>query len=272
MLKMISYVVRKMISDNGEITTETLADLFPDLFGEVLISGPHFAFLDSEKCMDFICDYLNEKNIILPVYDKSVSAAEPKYEMLVSVNNFLGAFDNVLKMAEEDGYITTKTVSDILKPVSISENLIISELTWWSYMELNEKIEGFKMPIAKPGHITISFPKYHTGPTPDNGLSSKEEKFFNAVSHPSHYTTVGRKYEPRKVIADWGLNFNLGNAVKYISRVGRKGDRIEDLQKAIQYIEFELEELDPHYISSANRIMRLKKWLNAFYGVNKEEK
>ena len=70
-----------------------------------------------------------------------------------------------------------------------------------------------------------------------------EETSFDAVSHPSHYI-AGRKYEPRKVIADWGLNFNLGNAVKYISRAGRKGDKIEDLRKAIQYIEFEIEELE----------------------------
>ena len=41
-----------------------------------------------------------------------------------------------------------------------------------------------------------------------------------------------------------GLNFNLGNAVKYVSRAGRKGDKIEDLRKAIQYIEFEIEELE----------------------------
>ena len=100
---------------------------------------------------------------------------------------------------------------------------------------------------------------------------SKNTENFNAVSHPAHYI-AGRKYEPRKVIADWGLNFNLGNAVKYISRAGRKGDKIEDLQKAIQYIEFEIEELDPHYMTSENRIMRLKKRLNAVYGVNKEEK
>ena len=100
---------------------------------------------------------------------------------------------------------------------------------------------------------------------------SKNTESFNAVSHPAHYI-AGRKYEPRKVIADWGLNFNLGNAVKYVSRAGRKGDKIEDLRKAIQYIEFEIEELDPHYISSENRIMKLKKRLNAVYGVNKEEK
>lgn len=191
------------------------------------------------------------------------------YEMLVSVDNLIGAFDTALKMAKAEGYITTKAVSDILKPVSVSEDLIISELTWWSYTELNEKIGSFRMPIAKPGHIIVRFPKYHTWP--DYGLSSKEETSLDAVSHPSHHT-VGRKYEPRKVIADWGLNFNLGNAVKYISRVGRKGDRIEDLRKAIQYIEFEIEELDPHYMSSENRIMRLKKRLNAVYGVNKEEK
>ena len=100
---------------------------------------------------------------------------------------------------------------------------------------------------------------------------SKNTKNFDAVSHPSHYTE-GRKYEPRKVIADWGLNFNLGNAVKYISRAGRKRDKIEDLRKAIQYIEFEIEELDPDYMSSENRIMRLKMRLNAVYGVKKEEK
>lgn len=72
--------------------------------------------------------------------------------------------------------------------------------------------------------------------------TSSMKKGFDPVSCPSHYTE-GRKYEPRKVIADWELNFNLGNAVKYISRAGRKGDKIEDLRKAIQYIEFELEEL-----------------------------
>ena len=44
---------------------------------------------------------------------------------------------------------------------------------------------------------------------------------FDPVKKPSHYT-AGRKYEPKDVIRDWDLNFNLGNAVKYISRAGRK--------------------------------------------------
>lgn len=64
----------------------------------------------------------------------------------------------------------------------------------------------------------------------------------NAVSHPRHYCE-GRKYEPKDVIRDWGLNFNLGSACKYLSRAGRKGDIIEDLEKAKQFIQFEIDYL-----------------------------
>ena len=35
------------------------------------------------------------------------------------------------------------------------------------------------------------------------------------IEHPAHYCE-GRKYEPKDVIRDWELNFNLGNAVKYV--------------------------------------------------------
>ena len=64
----------------------------------------------------------------------------------------------------------------------------------------------------------------------------------NKISHPSHYCD-GRKYEPKDVIRDWNLNFNLGSAVKYISRAGRKGDILEDLYKARQFLEFEIQAL-----------------------------
>lgn len=59
------------------------------------------------------------------------------------------------------------------------------------------------------------------------------------VNHPPHYCD-GRKYEPVEVILDWELDFLLGNALKYISRTGRKGsdeDAIEDLEKAVWYIQ-----------------------------------
>ena len=67
-----------------------------------------------------------------------------------------------------------------------------------------------------------------------------EHENFDAVKRPSHYAE-GRKYEPKDVIRDWGLNFNLGSAVKYISRAGRKDDILQDLNKAKQFLEFEIE-------------------------------
>ena len=41
-------------------------------------------------------------------------------------------------------------------------------------------------------------------------------------------------------IRDQGLNFHLGNAIKYICRAGYKGSREEDLEKAIVYLQNEL--------------------------------
>ncbi len=46
------------------------------------------------------------------------------------------------------------------------------------------------------------------------------------------------------MIRDWGLNFNLGNTVKYVARAGRKDDILQDLKKARQYLDFEIEYLE----------------------------
>tara|TARA_Y100000768_G_C23976003_1_gene683117 strand:- start:1963 stop:2304 length:342 start_codon:yes stop_codon:yes gene_type:complete len=42
-------------------------------------------------------------------------------------------------------------------------------------------------------------------------------------------------------IRDQGLNFHLGNAIKYICRAGHKESKVEDLKKAIHYLENELQ-------------------------------
>lgn len=62
------------------------------------------------------------------------------------------------------------------------------------------------------------------------------------VHHPSHYCYS--EYEPKDVIRAWGLNFNLGSAVKYIARAGRKDDILQELNKAKQFIEFEIEAIE----------------------------
>ena len=56
---------------------------------------------------------------------------------------------------------------------------------------------------------------------------------------------VGGDHYNKSVIQPWhiidshSLNFYVGNAIKYILR--KKGDRVEDLQKAIHYLERQIE-------------------------------
>lgn len=63
-----------------------------------------------------------------------------------------------------------------------------------------------------------------------------------AITHPPHYTK-GRQFEPWDVIDDWQLNYFTATALKYISRYERKGEPIVDLQKAIKFLEKEIERL-----------------------------
>jgi hypothetical protein len=62
------------------------------------------------------------------------------------------------------------------------------------------------------------------------------------VEHPNHYGGENDPFETIKVIIAWSLNFNLGNAVKYISRAGKKDPKkyVEDLKKARFYIDYEI--------------------------------
>ncbi|CAN1553371.1 SaV-like [Spirosomataceae bacterium] len=58
-----------------------------------------------------------------------------------------------------------------------------------------------------------------------------------AVNHPAHYGGEDNAYEAIKVIEAWGLDFLLGNTVKYIARAGKKDCELQDLKKAKFYLE-----------------------------------
>ena len=66
------------------------------------------------------------------------------------------------------------------------------------------------------------------------------EEVNKNVSHPSHYN---QGIEAIDIIESWGLNFSLGNAIKYILRSPYKGKQIEDLEKARWYIDREINRL-----------------------------
>jgi len=55
-------------------------------------------------------------------------------------------------------------------------------------------------------------------------------------------------------IREQGLNFHLGNAIKYICRAGYKDSKIEDLEKAIHYLENELHHVKDVYFRASQGI------------------
>lgn len=63
------------------------------------------------------------------------------------------------------------------------------------------------------------------------------------VNHPSHYTWLPNGFEVIDLTEL--LNFNRGNAIKYIARAGRKdpSTELEDLKKAQWYINREIDRL-----------------------------
>lgn len=65
----------------------------------------------------------------------------------------------------------------------------------------------------------------------------------DSVNHPSHYTA----YRGLEVIdLTEQMNFNRGNAIKYIARAGLKDPEteVEDLKKARWYVDREIARLD----------------------------
>ena len=73
-------------------------------------------------------------------------------------------------------------------------------------------------------------------PILDKDFVELVEKPADAVNNPAHYTDGG--IETIDYIEAKGLGYHLGNAVKYISRAGKKGTNqgLEDLKKAQWYL------------------------------------
>jgi hypothetical protein len=57
---------------------------------------------------------------------------------------------------------------------------------------------------------------------------------------PLHYTS-GQDYDLIDVGIDYQLNFFRFNVLKYICRAGKKQNELQDLEKALDYIQREIE-------------------------------
>lgn len=63
------------------------------------------------------------------------------------------------------------------------------------------------------------------------------------VNHPGHYTSHPSGVECITVTEHMG--FNIGNAIKYLWRADMKGLPIQDLEKAVWYIQREIQRRTP---------------------------
>jgi len=74
------------------------------------------------------------------------------------------------------------------------------------------------------------------------GIAPKVNPIDDLVNHPPHYKSHPSGVECIDITRHF--NFNRGNAIKYIWRAGQKGKEIEDLKKAVWYLNDEIKTLE----------------------------
>ena len=71
---------------------------------------------------------------------------------------------------------------------------------------------------------------------------AKREKMSDIIKKPAHYNFG--KYEVIDVIEDWGVGYHLGNVVKYVARAPHKGEELQDLKKALWYLQRHIKNME----------------------------
>ncbi len=155
--------------------------------------------------------------------------AFPRYGKVVTVMNE----KDMVPYSDADEKIVNGLIANMIG----SEYHGVKPMDEWSGKELDQAHERLiEMAKAEPQRPSDEEIKKDIEDAIKEALESAPNN-KDAVNHPSHYNTGS--IEVIDFIEDKKLNFNLGNAVKYLCRCEVKYDgkkRIEDLNKAIWYI------------------------------------
>ena len=110
-------------------------------------------------------------------------------------------------------------------------------------MGINELQKGINNMITQRQMDLFDEEVSNTEKLVQNYFKSIEDRITSdPVNRPKHYTEHPSGIECIQITEHMG--FNLGNAVKYIWRCDLKKDAIEDLKKAVWYIEREIKRRD----------------------------
>lgn len=133
--------------------------------------------------------------------------------------------DAVIAAAEDVGLIITEAARTIAPPCGLGVQEA-GQVFWCDSLGY----ASCPLPGSTPEEALRRLRAFPRAETPDD-----------PVEHPKHYTTG--KIECIEYIEDKELGFHLGNAVKYITRAGKKdpAKTIEDLEKAVWYLQRKIE-------------------------------
>ena len=132
-----------------------------------------------------------------------------------------------------------------LKPDAVNDNVKQLQEEWGNnprkvYADFYIDDHNFTIPIEvkseafAPDDPVVMVKPVPNAKTPQHALSKAD-----AVNHPKHYTDTPFGMEVIEITDKY--DFSVGNALKYILRAGKKGDAIEDLEKAIWYLNHKIE-------------------------------
>lgn len=79
-----------------------------------------------------------------------------------------------------------------------------------------------------------------------------------AVDHPSHYGGKDDPYEHIKVCEAKGWNYHVGNVTKYLWRLGKKDDPLQEAKKAQWYLNRYVALLEQRFVET-KRLENLPK-------------
>lgn len=85
-----------------------------------------------------------------------------------------------------------------------------------------------------------------------------QQQSAEQVHHPAHYGGADNPHEPIKVIKHYRLNFALGCVIKYVLRAPFKGTPLQDLKKALWYLQDEINEHEWAEALAENAALRIE--------------
>jgi hypothetical protein len=132
------------------------------------------------------------------MHDEIMAAIRARADSGARVNDIIGGY------SDEDVARASMILQELVESGTILRIQGVNEVR---YFPMPEALTAFVADSKRARECRVI----------DNKTTTKPD----AVNHPAHYNTG--KLEVITVIEDWKLDFNLGNAVKYIARARHKG-------------------------------------------------